>query len=298
MMNKFRFAILFGMILSIALISCEKDEKRLDPPVVTPTPGEQIFTAKVNGIDWTASDMLCIISTKGITTLRGVAVDGPTITININDTVENSYILNLLSAHQGTVEANELLYSTTKNLATAGQVDIDLINKQDSVISGTFAFTGYNVTSSEYIEISDGVFNDIVYVVQEPSITDNSLRTHIDGELFLADTVTGLALNDTIHIIGNSLPDTMAVEFKVPINISAGVYQLSLNGAYRGFYQQNDTTRMQSFSGTLTIESHQDIHQTIQGKFEFSATIPGTTTSAELTNGSFQLFYDKGIKKK
>ncbi len=297
-MKKFRLAILFGMILSIAIISCTKEEKRIDPPVVTPTPGDQIFTAKVNGIDWTASDMLCIMSTKGITTLRGVSVDGPTITININDTVENSYILNMISAHQGSVDANDLVYSTTKNLGTAGQVDFDKINKQDSIISGTFAFTGFNSTSSEFIEVSDGVFKDIVYVVQEPSITDNSLRANIDGVLFLADTVTGLASNDTIHIIGNSIPDTTSIEFKVPINVSAGVYQLSLNGAYRGFYRKNDSTQMQSFSGTLTIESHQDIHQTIQGKFEFSATIPGTTTSAELTNGSFQLFYEKGIKKK
>lgn len=297
-MKKFRLAILFGMILSIAIISCTKDEKREDAPVVTLPPGDQIFTAKVNGIDWTASGKKCIMSTKGITTLQGTGIGGTTITISANDTVENSYILNMLSTHQGTVEANDLFYSTTKNLGTGGQFDINNINKKDSVISGTFAFTGYNSTSSEYIEVTDGVFTDIEYVLKEPSITDNSLRANIDDVLFLADTVTGLATNDTIHIIGRSLPDTTSVEFKVPINIESGVYQLSMNGAYRGFYKQNDSTYMQSFSGTLTIESHQDILQTIEGKFEFSATIPLTTTSAQLTDGSFQLFYEKGAKKK
>ncbi|MDB4303678.1 DUF6252 family protein [Desulfosarcina sp.] len=296
-MNKFRLVFLLGILLTLTIISCTKDDKRVDPPVVAPPVGDQIFTALVNGNEWNASDMLCIMSTKGITTLRGIEVNGPTITININDTIENSYILNLLSPNQASVETNALIYSTAKNLGTGGQVDFDMINKQDSVISGTFAFAGYNSTSGEYVEVTNGEFKDIRYVIEEPSITDNSLRANIDGILFIADTVSGLATNDTIHIIGNSIPDTASVQFKVPINISAGVYQLTLNGAYRAFYIRNDSI-LQSFNGTLTIESHQDIHQTIQGKYEFSALVPGTTSSAELTNGSFQLFYDKGIKKK
>lgn len=296
-MNKLRLAFLFSILFTFTIISCTKDEKREDPPVDNPPVGDQIFTAQVNGNDWNASDMLCIMSTKGITTLRGIEVNGPTITININDTIENSYILNLLSPNQASVETNSLIYSTSKNLGTGGQVDFDMINKKDSVISGTFAFAGYNSTSGEYVEVTNGEFKDIRYVIEEPSITDNSLRANIDGLLFIADTVSGLATNDTIHIVGNSIPDTTSVQFKVPINISAGVYQLTLNGAYRAFYTRNDSL-LQSFNGTLTIESHQDIHQTIQGKYEFSAIVPGTTTSAELTNGSFQLFYDKGVKKK
>jgi hypothetical protein len=297
-MKKFWLSVLAMIVVSMAIISCNKDDGTdEDPPKVIPPPGDQIFTAKVNGQDWVASDMLCIMSTRGITTLKGVAVEGPTIVINISDTIENSYVLNFLSPHQATVDVNNLVYSTTSNLGTGGQVDINFINKRDSVISGTFAFLGYNSTSSEYIEVSNGVFTDIVYTFEEPSITENSLKVNIDGVLFEADTVTGLATNDTLHIIGSSYPDTMAVEFKVPINISAGVVSLSLNGAYRGFYRTHDTIR-QSFSGTLTIESHQDIHQTIQGKFEFSAVVPGTPISSELTNGSFQLFYEKGKKKK
>jgi hypothetical protein len=296
-MKRFRLAILLGLILSIAVISCKKEDGKEDPPVIIPPAGDQVFTAKINGIEWIASDMLCIINTKGITTLRGIEVDGPTITININDTVENSYILNMFSPHQANVETNTLVYSTTKNLGTGGQVDFDLINKRDSVISGTFSFAGYNSTSSEYIEVSNGVFKDIRYVIEEPSITDNSLRANIDEVLFIADTVTGLALNDSIiHIIGNSDPDTMSIEFILPINISTNVYQLTLNGAYQGFYTRNDSI-LKSFSGTLTIESHQDILQTIEGKFEFSAIVPGTSTSSELKNGSFQLFYEKGNKK-
>jgi hypothetical protein len=295
-MKRFRLAILLGLVLSITVISCKKEDGKEDPPVIIPPAGDQIFTAKINGIDWIASDMLCIVSTKGITTLRGIEVGGASITLNINDTIENSYILNMFSPHQATVETNTLVYSTTKNLGTGGQVDFDLINKRDSVITGTFSFAGYNSTSSEYIEVSNGVFKDIRYVIEEPSITENGLRANIDEVLFIADTVTGLAMNDTIHIIGNSIPDTTSVEFKLPINISAGTFQLTMNGAYRAFYTKNDST-LRSFTGTLTIESHQDIHQTIEGKFEFSAIVPGTSTSSELKNGSFQLFYEKGNKK-
>lgn len=297
-MNKFRLVFLIGMLLTLTILSCEKEEKRVDPPSAAPTPGAQVFTAKVNGIDWAASDMLCVMSTKGIITLRGIAVNnGPIITININDTIENSYILNMLTAHQGTVEANQLVYTTTKNLGTAGQVDINYINKTDSLISGKFSFSGYNSTSTEYIQVSDGVFTDIEYVLEEPSITDNGLRANIDDVIFIADTVTGHALNDTIHIVGNSIPDTTSVGFLLPIDISAGVYQLTLNGPYRGFYTRNDSI-LESFDGTLTVESHQDIHQTIEGKFEFSASVPTTPSKAELKNGSFQLFYEKGKKKK
>lgn len=301
-MKNFRLTILLGMVLSITLISCEKDEKRVDPPVETPAVGDDIFTAKLNGIEWTASSMRCIISTKGITTLEGTAVGGTTIVVHINDTVENSYILNMLSPHVGNVdvEADDLVFSTAKNLATGGQFDIISINKQASVIEGTFAFTGYNSTSSEFIEVTDGVFKDIVYVVEEPSIEDNSLQANIDGDLFIADTVTGMVPNDTIlYIVGKSIPDTTYVRFELPVDIEKSVYILSPNGAYRGFYKKNDTTQeMISFSGTITIEDHQDIHQTIEGKFEFNAQVPGTLTDAILTNGSFQLFYEKGIKDK
>ena len=153
----------FGILILafVFSISCSEDN-----PVVEALVGK--MEADINGTKWKA-DLPAGTSSAIITIINGASLDKTALNLNINGDTTGIYNLDLLSASVQcgltyTVQAVESLDTTTKiYTGTSGRVEIT--DKTDSRISGTFSFKASHIslTDTASVNIENGIFKNIYY---------------------------------------------------------------------------------------------------------------------------------------
>jgi hypothetical protein len=153
-MKCFIFCLLV-LIVSLINNGCKKDNSE------TVTAG---FSAKVEGVDWTASKVSAYASAvSASTSITATSTSGEqmviafyshdTGTITFSDSDPFSYAQYITS---------ETEYSTLNGSTHEGQVIITVFDKSKRTISGSFFFTGKN-TAGQKKNITEGNFSDVPY---------------------------------------------------------------------------------------------------------------------------------------
>lgn len=226
--------------------------------------------------------------------LTGMASDGSTIIFGLDgfglgqyDSFEGS--LNVLTWQ----ETNGGLAYVSHWENASGQVNIEHINETDSLLSGTFQFTGIVPSTGASVVVSDGVFNNIKYLTETIVVGEHFLKVKIDGDLWEAHQVVGLVVSGKINVIGTSPDASKTVGLYIPETASEGTYNLGnpLLSDYAAQYNADSQTFLVASSGTLKITTHDRSNKIIEGTFSFEAAEFAGTAAASLTGGSFYVTY-------
>jgi hypothetical protein len=149
---------LIVVLLSICVLSdmgCKKDNSNAGPAS---------FSAKVEGVDWTANNVSGIAS----------ATD-PSTAITATNISDEKMTLAFYTHNTGTItfKANDPYsfgsyatadneYSTLNSSSPLGTIIITDFDKSQKIISGSFSFTGKN-TAGNKINITEGKFENVPY---------------------------------------------------------------------------------------------------------------------------------------
>jgi len=120
----------------------EEENPTTEVPTDTSMNSSSLMTAKVNGADWEAAAASALIQLNRIG-ISGLAADGSVIVLSLEDNGEGVYELteNGLSAGAYTISDDSNSFTSNSNME-GGIVEITELNWQDSIMSGTFFFTG------------------------------------------------------------------------------------------------------------------------------------------------------------
>ncbi|AUC81646.1 DUF6252 family protein [Lacinutrix sp. Bg11-31] len=241
-----------------------------------------------------------------ITGLRGSNGEAVIVTITENNGV-GTYQLGVTNG----VQANAVAYSeanntgfgtwiaaTTDGTVSQGEVIITEIDAVNEKISGTFSFTGNNLslTPAETKEFTNGVFSNVSYAADLSTPNGNEFFAKIDGSEFVEDTVfgiqTSLAGFTTIGITATK-NNLESIGFSLPADITTGTYNFSFGSLDDATAQYNVGMNENTIGdGTITISSHNTTDKRIIATFEFVASpFIGTGNSYNITEGSFDITY-------
>jgi hypothetical protein len=248
------------------------------------------MTAKVEGVSWTASTVSDTIL-NGTITIAGKSQDNSLIWINLDDVGTGIYALSDSSAHTASYNPGDgsPSFTTSYGLVAGGQVNVTSINYTDSIMSGTFTFTGVNPLSGGTKEITQGIFTNLKFKVP----LTNIFHADIDGVLWNAGVASGnLALQGRLTIKGSVDYGSKFISIVVPGNVLPGTYNLgTLLSNYYGQYNPTPELSMFSYDGILLITKHDPVNNRIEGSFHFHALELQGTSTATITNGIFKVSY-------
>lgn len=266
--------------------SCSNDDD------ATPDDEQGQMSAIVSGEHWKA-ETVSAGAIQGRFSISGIASDGSTISLALNGFGVGEY-----NSYSGASNAfvwqpssGALGYASNAPMGI-GQVFVEEVNEQDSLISGTFYFLAQEPSSGDTVSVFDGEFTDVRYHLQTMTVGDNFLKTKIDGNLWEAVMVTGYVNGNKLHINGTNSDVSRTVSLIIPATTTTGNYAIGnpFSATYGGIYLTGNTS-LTANSGALTITSHDLINKVIQGTFSFEATEFFGSASASLTEGSFYVAY-------
>ena len=298
-----------SLMLFLLLVGC--DDAFLDTDVALPeeenptmemptdtmnSSSSSLMTAQVNGADWEAVAAGALIQVNRIG-ISGLAADGSVIVLSLEDNGEGVYELteNGLSAGAYTLDDGSNSFTSNSNME-GGIVEITELNWQDSIMSGTFFFTGSRAFPASEVNIELGRFENIPIRTELGSVNDfNNISVNVDDVLFEPESVTALIdpFSNNISIIGTAAMGIPSVSLLLPQDIIEGTYDLGTPGfaEYGGQYNIDDMTFLGAESGQVTITRHDTGVQIIEGTFFFEAAELGGGETASLTEGSFMVTY-------
>jgi len=145
------------------------------------------FTAKINGVNFTAASSAAVVFNDGFFTITGVSGSNNAISIAVANVATGSFNLTDIPATDNTaayIDASSALnpYTTASGLNGSGQMSITTFNEMDMVVSGSFLFTGVRQAIDgdgnplfdgngdpivQEVEITEGVFTAIPFTLNE-----------------------------------------------------------------------------------------------------------------------------------
>ncbi len=279
-------------------ISCSKSDDSSSTPAPNPTPSSGLLTAKINGAAWAPSaDSATASLINGEINITGVARDGKTITITLTDTVTGTYDLGNSGMHAGVYQTSPSASSSYNSNygpwdGTVNTLTIASIDKTNKKMTGTFSFKAYNFSINDSITISEGAFNNLPYVTSIGGTGNNTFSVDINGTPYVPTLISGVVSGGNINIVASANSGSQSVGIYVPETITPGTYTFAPFGTYNAQYNPNSSTFLLVDNGTITITQHNTVLQKIVGTFSFTASeFGGGTATANLTNGSFTIFY-------
>lgn len=301
----------FVLLLSLCFFTaCQKEISGVldTEPVTTSPAGKGTFTAKINGVAWTANRAAFAnfsVAANGLPALvgiMGVGNDKKVVGMVLEDKGVNNYIFTDNQLNSGVFQDSALAdvnsFSTHDVSTTpSGNVQITKIDKTAKTISGTFQFDAYRSYDGQNRRITDGVFTDIPYtegLTASPASSKDTFRVKVDGVAFAPYSITSLytALNNSLSVQGSNQSATKAVGLMFPANIVPGTYTLDIFSTTHMATYLNGTTALSSLSGNLEILEHNKTTKRIRGNFSFKGeTIPSNNNSAQITEGYFSVVY-------
>ena len=123
--------------------------------------------------------------------------------------------------------------------------------------------------------------------------TEGTMQIDVDGTTWTAETVTAAAALDLITLGGIESGSDQQLIFLLPDDITTGTYDLDNGplGALAITYVSVDNIPLYPTSGTLEITKHNTTTNEFEGTFSFEASDMMNSTTASITNGSFDVNY-------
>jgi hypothetical protein len=295
-------ALFYSFIAVLAgFASCKKQTS-----IETGTLASGNFTAKVDGVQWSASGTKQGASILGgVINITGISADNKEITMTITDSVAGTYTLSQSSTSYGAyadIDSSDVYAFSTnqgKDSTQAGGVitilNIDPVGK---TISGTFSFHVYRDIDGRGKNITNGVFTRIPYVTTlPPSSTTDTLQASIDNKSWKAGNIQATIASGQLTLVGASSDATQTIGLLLPANTPPGSYPLDgSNPSFLGAYTLlggSTSTGFVSKAGTLTVTQNNTSTSRIRGTFQFTATDPtgANTTTHTIASGVFSIYY-------
>lgn len=270
----------FLLLVLLGLASCKKDND-----------DGGSMTAKVDGVAWSA-DIVGATIIGDVMNITGQTNAGETITITIQDNQPDTFYLDGGHPHAAAyVPHTGASGFTTNSPGGFGVAVVSEINQSSKTLSGRFELFVVNPATGEQKQISEGQFSDVTFETQAPITGNSTLSCKIDGQTFSPASVIATASGGKIIIAANSPDLNKTIGITVPAGAVTGSHDFEFFGDYVGQYNINQSTFLIADSGKVTISKHDLTNHILEGTFEFSATDLMFTTSADITAGTFKVFY-------
>ncbi|WP_188934299.1 DUF6252 family protein [Puia dinghuensis] len=293
--------LLYSLAIVLGLAACRKETSIENGGTAAGN-----FTAKIDGVQWTAATTKEGASILGgIIQITGISADNKEITMTITDSVAGGYPLNQTTpsfAAYANVDSSELYaYSTNQgsdSTQAGGSVTITRIDTVAKTISGTFAFNVFRDIDGRKKSITNGVFTKIPYVTSLPATAStDTLKANIDGNAWTGVNIQASATAGQLTIIGASANGIQTIGLLLPANATPGSYALDgSNPSYLAAYTfvaNSATNAFVSTKGTLTITSNNTATRRIRGTFTFTGSDPtgASNTTHSISSGVFAVSY-------
>lgn len=297
----------FSLVIISFIVSCDdaflntnvaptEENPMTELPMDTTVTSTSLMTATIDGVDWAAEAAGVLIQVNRIG-ISGLAADGSIIVLSLEDNGEGVYELteNSLNAGAYTLGDNSNAFTSNTNME-GGRVEITELNLQDSIISGTFFFTGSRALPAGEVEIEAGEFTNLPIRTELGSVNDfNQLSVRVDTTLFEPIVVNAMIdpFSSNIVITGTASVGIPSVTLLLPQDIVEGTFELGTPGLaeYGAQYNIDDMTFLGAESGEVTITRHDTGVKIIEGTFFFEAAELTGGATASLTEGRFQVSY-------
>lgn len=267
------------------------------------TNNSAVFRVAIDGETFVADNPVAtviddVINISGIKTSTGEII-----TLTVFGNAVGRYQLGVT---QNQVEVNAASYTNqldgtgdtwiaaTDFITPQGEVNIVEIDRENETISGTFSFTGHNVSLPQ-IAFTSGVFTNVSFAGGLVTTDSNNMfSAKVDGVEFTADAInavqTTLSNMSTIGIVATK--NTMeTLSITVDANIEPGDYQFGGINIPTAQYNLS-LTDANIGEGSFTITTHDTTNRRIVGTFSFTASpLLSDGASFEITEGSFDVTY-------
>lgn len=280
---------LFAFICSLIVFSsCSKSEVESN--------NDGIITMEIDGKEWKSiSSKTAATISNSIISLSGISEDGSALTIRINGVTAKTYSLNQNSSTTAAFAESPTTnsYASNQGNDAAASVIITEMNTTDSIVNGTFSFTGFRIIDGKKVLIKNGKINK-VKLVQPVPVGSGFFKCKINGVQFNGALLFGIInqFSGKIYFGGSSLAGVPGVYLNLDPNITVGEHDLGSGFADNtAQYNQSQTEIMESESGKVKISKHDKSTGVIEGTFSFDAKNLLNNQTAKITDGSFSSKY-------
>lgn len=293
----FRFFRIPSVVLCLLVFSSCQKEVDFNTPVVPDGSFSGSFTAKIEGVPYTAEAATGSML-RGVMTITAYSKDKKLFAIAITDTVTGTYTLNQTSHHAvgfvDSTDVNKNAFVTNQGNDTSqagGKVTITSIDKVKKIITGTFSCKVFREMDGKRKVITEGSFT-VPYTSSLPvAKTTDTFQVKIDGADWTAKSITAVVTGGLLAVNGSDLNLTKIIGFQLPRAITAGTYDFDISSDYVGIYLPDGIMPITADTGKLTVLERNTTLRRIRVSFNFKgATLLGTE-SHQLTNGYFSVSY-------
>ncbi|QQX76093.1 MULTISPECIES: DUF6252 family protein [Aequorivita] len=285
------------------------------------------FRAQIEGQQFIANTVSATLTTDNELVITGTKPGGESIVLTIANAAVGSFNLTLGGTNENSGSyfdgsANVLPYISADALGGYGLMNITELDASTNTITGTFSFVGFRIKVDgdgnpildgngdpilENIEISNGAFNGIEYVIDDTGggggtgNPNDEFFAKVDGVDFIADTITVTEpMVSEVHMIKieakSQLGEMMRID--VPrslgvgtfdmVNISDGTKLIALYNAGGG------AENLTSNPGTITISEFDLEAGILKASFSFTGTDPLNQLPdvVDVTEGSFTVYFE------
>lgn len=328
---KKQIIILLSILVGL-LIACDDN---VEINYVAPVIPQANFQVDFDGETWVADTVTATIIDGEIHMIATQNATDEVVEIKLLADQEGSYNFTPTTNYgymNYTPNVTETAFANTSG-ELAGRINMDTIDVNEQLLTGTFFFvgkrsvqqfnpdgspmidsvTGENVYVQETKDFTNGIFENIVYsTVVDSDPTDPNTDTFfvkMDGVEFIESTLTAekitIAGVDVINIRATRDGSNEVIEFRIPINITAGnkiIYDYTADPLTdcMGKYQKlsSSETYYSAGMGTganpdiLAITSHDPVtNKIVSNNFQFTAVEESSGATIEFTEGEFSLTY-------
>jgi hypothetical protein len=285
-MKNILFAL--GFLTMLTFFSCDKDSASSD---------EGIIVLQVDGKEWKSlKEKTSVMISSNLMNVSGIAADGSIITFTLQGKTAKTYALSQFSTSSAIFQQSvSSSFASNQGNDPSAQVVISEFNTVDSIVSGTFKFTGFRIIDGKKVSITGGVINKIKLGKPIISAGTGSLKCKIDGVKFEAGLryATKAPIFEDI-IFGASVSDSYPiVSFVLEKGINVGTHQIKAlsSSNYGNYIADGSGETYLSTAGTITITKHDKTLEKIEGTFSFDCKRNNSTTIVKITEGTFVASY-------
>ncbi len=285
------------------------------------------FIAKIAGQEYIASSAAATLTTTNELVITGLKPGGENITLSIKDAAVGTFNLTTGGANENTGtyfdgSVNVLPYISAAALGGSGLLNITEIDAEAQTVTGTFSFMGVRIKVDgdgnpildgngdpilQDIEITNGAFNSIAYVIDDTGggggneNPNNEFFAKVEGIDFVADTIYVSepivgdihmikveARSNTGELMRIDIPRSLGIGTFDMVNISDGTKLIALYNAGNG------AENLTSNPGSITITEFDFELGILKATFSFTGTDPLNQVSevVEVTEGSFTVYFE------
>jgi hypothetical protein len=274
-------------------------------PDVTPTPAASQLKCKISGVQFTSNAPSAIIQAGRLIILASETGTTKNIMLQADESIAQVKTYNLLGAgvNTGVYNPGGGAAAFSSNAAGTsgsnnGNFKVTSVDASAKTMSGTFVFTAVGGVSLNTVEVTEGTFTNIPYVLNPTTGNSNVFTFTVNGT---APTITGKSgslLGGQLALSGSATQTNSykAVNMFLSPTVAVGVLNATAGfgtfGYQEGASPASAVSYMPVAGNTVTITEHNTTTKRIKGSFNCpnmtTTTVGGGTRSLV---GNFDVTY-------